>query len=65
MAVYISQNTDTIDAICFALYGTSVGRTEPVLGANPDPALWPATPLHGLRISMPESPFVEARRVVI
>ena len=65
MAVYVTQGTETIDSICFAFYGSSLGYTEVVLDANPDLALEPAILTPGLRITLPDPARVRARQPAI
>ena len=65
MAIYLTQGTETIESICFAFYGSSLGYTEVVLDANSDLALQPAILPPGLRITLPEPARVRARQPTI
>jgi len=53
--VYARQR-DTLDAICYRVYGRTAGVTEQVLQANPGLAdLGPTLP-HGTAVTMPDIP---------
>ena len=65
MAVYVTQPTDSIDAICWRFYNSTRGLTELVLEANPDLALYPEVLPGGLTIILPEPVPVETLRPVI
>jgi phage tail protein X len=49
-----ARQYDTLDAICYRIYGTTAGVTERVLRANPGLAdLGPVLP-HGTPVMLPE-----------
>ncbi|MEB2854077.1 tail protein X [Pseudomonas atacamensis] len=55
MAVTIrSQQSDTVDALCWRHYGRTAGVTEAVLDANPGLADFGATLPQGIIVKMPE-----------
>ena len=65
MATVITNQGDTVDAICWRYYGRTAGVTEAVLDANPGLAdLGPVIP-HGTAVTLPDAaPQAEQRQVV-
>ena len=56
-----AQQHDTLDAICYRVYGTTRGVTEQVLAANPGLAeLGPLLP-HGTPVTLPALPQATQR----
>ena len=61
MTVVHAQQHDTLDAICYRIYGTTQGVTEQVLAANPGLAdLGPLLP-HGTPVTLPALPQAAPR----
>jgi phage tail protein X len=50
----ITQQYDTVDALCWRYYGRTQGVTERVLEANPGLATYGAVLPHGLAVELPE-----------
>ncbi|WP_311968593.1 tail protein X [Pseudomonas baltica] len=65
MAAVYAQQGDTVDAICWRVYGRTASVTEAVLDANPGLAdLGPILP-HGTLVTLPdEPPQAEEQQVV-
>lgn len=61
----IANQGETVDAICWRIYGRTAGVTEEVLNANPGLAdLGPILP-HGTLVQLPEvAPQAEQRQMV-
>lgn len=65
MATVIAQQGETVDAICWRIYGRTAGVTEAVLDANPGLADLGITLLHGTQVQLPEiAPQAEQRQMV-
>lgn len=65
MATVIAQQGETVDAICWRIYGRTVGVTEAVLDANPGLADLGITLPHGTPVQLPEvAPQAEQRQMV-
>lgn len=65
MTAIYAQQGETVDAICWRIYGRTAGVTEAVLDANPGLAdLGPILP-HGTLVQLPEvAPQAEQRQMV-
>ncbi|WP_296250297.1 tail protein X [Pseudomonas sp. UBA4194] len=65
MATTLAQQGDTVDLICWRIYGRTAGVTEAVLEANPGLAdLGPVLP-HGTLVTLPEvAPQAEQTQMV-
>lgn len=57
-ATLISQQHDTVDALCWRHYGRTAGVTELVLQANPGLADHGAVLPAGITVLLPEAPTV-------
>ncbi|MGP9666007.1 tail protein X [Halomonas sp. AOP22-C1-8] len=53
MTVVYAQQNDTLDAVCYRVYGRTQGLTEQVLKANPDLAEHGPILPHGTPITLP------------
>ena len=56
-----AQQHDTLDAICYRVYGTTRGVTEQVLAANPGLAEQGPVLPHGTPVMLPEQPAAAPR----
>ncbi len=56
-----AQQHDTVDALCYRLYGTTQGITEQVLAANPGRAEHGPQLPHGTPVMLPEQPAATPR----
>jgi phage tail protein X len=65
MPTVIANQGDTVDAICWRLYGRTAGVTEAMLDANPGLADLGTILPHGTRVQLPEvAPQAEQRQMV-
>ena len=64
VAVRTNQN-DTVDALCWRLYGRTAGVTEAVLEANPGLADHGPILPQGLVVNMPEAPTTAPQRQMV
>lgn len=65
MPAVIANQGETVDAICWRIYGRTAGVTEAVLDANPGLADLGATLPHGTLVQLPEvAPQAEQRQMV-
>lgn len=63
-SVYADQG-DTVDAICWRVYGRTAGVTEAVLTANPGLAEFGAVLPHGTLVTLPDvTPQAPEREMV-
>ena len=53
--VYATQG-DTVDAICWRIYGRTAGVTEAVLEANPGLSDFGSILPHGTQVAIPDAP---------
>lgn len=59
-----AQQGETLDALCWRIYGRTAGVTEAVLAANPGLAdLGPVLP-HGQLVALPDQPPQPTARLV-
>ncbi|MFI2817644.1 tail protein X [Vreelandella piezotolerans] len=56
-----AQQHDTLDAICYRVYGTTRGVTEQVLAANPGLAEHGPLLPHGTPVNLPATPQATQR----
>ncbi|MGE8065587.1 tail protein X [Pseudomonas sp. NPDC089569] len=65
MASIQAQQGETVDAICWRIYGRTAGVTEAVLNANPGLADFGTVLPHGTLVQLPEvAPQAEQRQMV-
>lgn len=65
MSTVIAQQGETVDGICWRIYGRTAGVTEAVLDANPGLADLGTTLPHGTPVQLPEvAPQAEQRQMV-
>lgn len=55
----LSQQGDTVDTLCWRVYGSTSGMVEKVLDANPKLAFMPVLLPLGTTVNMPEFPNVK------
>jgi phage tail protein X len=66
MATTLRANQgDTVDAICWRIYGRTAGVTEAVLEANPGLADFGTTLPHGTLVQLPEAPPQAEQRQMV